>query len=129
MWDNVRARVISDQKIGQPALGWKLRSAGDLNHDGYPDLLLCNLINAYALWFWDGVQLKNWWTMGTTKFRSSILAMGDWNHDGNTDVCFQNGANGMTSLLLGNSGPVTEWMDWVTAGQLPAGRQIVGALN
>jgi hypothetical protein len=129
MWDNVRARVISDQKIGQPALGWKIRSAGDLDHDGYSDLLLYSLTHKYALWFWDGAQLKSEWTLDAAKFRSSILAMGDWNHDGYTDVCFQNGANGMTSLLLGNSGPVTEWMDWVTAGQLPAGRQIVGALN
>ncbi|WP_428938591.1 FG-GAP repeat domain-containing protein [Fontivita pretiosa] len=100
------------QPLSLPTLGASGVSAGDLNADGYPDLVFSNrsVINYHSL-----LSYVYWNDRGTFRaaHRTQLpteeaagSAVGDLNHDGRPDVVFFNGDGGI------HDGPAISRLYW-----------------
>ena len=83
---------------GLPDPRWVLVATGDFNRDGQTDLLWRHLVSGQiAVWFMDGTVLRGG-TFTTppalTDPQWRIVATGDYNGDGDTDILWRHGGSG-----------------------------------
>lgn len=83
---------------------WKIRAAGDIDRDGWTDLVWQHETNGQiAVWLMTGTQLRDGRlftpnTVADPNWR--IVGAGDMNGDGNPDLVWQHQTNGLISAWL-----------------------------
>jgi hypothetical protein len=95
--------VFTPHFIENVPAGWTLQGAGDVNGDGYSDLLWTNTsTNQFGWWLMNGTSIVQTKTLPLTP-GYSIATIGDFNGDGLVDILFTNAAgNAYLWTSLGN---------------------------
>ncbi|MBA4150222.1 MAG: VCBS repeat-containing protein [Verrucomicrobia bacterium] len=98
----LRAVVLRDGKPGAP--GWRIKATADINRDGHPDLIWHNVnTGACNIWLMQGTnvvsghKVRDGASLGA-KWR--IVAMKDFNRDGNPDILWQHILDGRMVVWL-----------------------------
>lgn len=109
-------------KVGTPPPQGNGYVRNDVNGNGMSDLLWMNTgVNAFGYWLMNGSQVIGVSTVAVTSgYR--VVATGDFNGDGKTDIVWQ-GPSGSLYLWLGNGSGFTS----KSIGSMPAGSTVVGA--
>jgi hypothetical protein len=97
--------LLSGAEVGQVAeTAWKIRGAGDMNQDGWPDLVWQHAGDGrLAVWLMQGTSLREGRLLEMPVVPDQnwrIAAVADMNGDGETDLVWQNGANGLLATWL-----------------------------
>ena len=81
---------------------WKIQGIGDLNYDGYPDLIWRNGGGVCTIWFMRSTSLASWsYLRGGSSIGSwNIVGVGDLTRDGSNDILLRddNGKNNMWQM-------------------------------
>jgi hypothetical protein len=88
-----------------PDTNWKLRTVGDLNSDGYPDLVWQNIVDERVIiWFMNGTTLSSDALMQPAMLDRNwhFVGIGDANLDGRGDLFLQHQLNGQVGLWIMN---------------------------
>ena len=117
------AGLLSDNTVSD--LRWAIRAIADMDGDGKPDIVWQHEVDGWiSVWLMDGLRLKEGRALSpnrvTVEWR--IAGAADLNHDGNTDLLWQNDRTGDiiawrldgTSLISGRAispGTVSD-TDW-----------------
>src|SRR5579871_1651171 len=89
------------------APNWNVVAAADMNGDGQPDLILQNTVTGQvSIWFMNtgGLSFSSAPVIATAAPGWQLVATGDVNQDGVTDLLFQNQASGQISVWFMKSG-------------------------
>jgi uncharacterized repeat protein (TIGR03803 family) len=112
LWQNVDGQASIWEMDGNTRIGggpagainpgptWKAVGTGDFNHDGNADILWQNTVSGQAsIWEMDGTTKIGGGPAGSVNPGPSWKAVGtgDFNHDGNSDILWQN-TNGQASI-------------------------------
>jgi hypothetical protein len=88
-----------------PDTNWKLRTIGDLNSDGSPDLVWQNIVDERVIiWFMNGTALLNDRLMQPAMLDRNwhFVGVGDANGDGKGDLFLQHQLNGQVGVWMMN---------------------------
>jgi hypothetical protein len=106
--------------------------AADFNHDGTPDLLWQNdATRQVVVWYMSGAGAngaQTWaWVSQYGVPGWSIVATGDFNHDGTPDIVWQNDTSRQATVwYMGQNGTAQLAWEWLNPNWLP-GWTIAGA--
>ena len=99
------SRLIYSGGLGD----WKIAGIGDLNGDGFADLVFQNAAGQIAVWYLNGsgVTTSGGYLCSASLGDWKIVAVGDLNGDGIADLVFQNAAGNIGVWFLdGSANPV-----------------------
>lgn len=112
--------------------GWQAKVVGDLNRDGYADVVWQQQnTGEYLVWLMQGGSIVGGGSIGIPGAQWSLVASGDMNKDGRDDLIWQNVNNGKlyvwymngTAFLGGASLPsVAPSLGWTLAGAIDLNR-------
>jgi hypothetical protein len=112
IWEMRGNSVISTQPLGSPGIAdtsWKIAGSGDLNGDGYADIVWQKTDGYVAAWLTRGTAV-----IATAMLSSpyvgpnwKIRAVGDVNGDGKADIIWQHDTDGSLAVWLMNGAKVT----------------------
>ncbi len=91
------------QPIPSSLSGFEIAGTGDFDGDGYPDIVWRNPAwNQTAVWFMEGTNWAGRASMITPdpEFRLDLVATGDFNHDGFTDLVWRDRYGGANFVWL-----------------------------
>ena len=123
---------LSSKLLSDSIPGWRIVAVGDLNGDGYPDLI----------WQQDGTNLASVWYMGgadgstflSTKILSGpipgwrIVAAGDLNGDGHADLIWQQDGTNLPSVwYMGGADGSTLLNSKLLSDSIPGWRIVAAA--
>lgn len=107
--------------LGPADAGWKVVSVADMNGDGKPDLVWQHAVfGALAAWYLDGLTVTGRvsldpWTVRDTRWH--VVATGDFDRDGKTDLLWKHATEGYLVAWLMN-GVTLRSVEWLAPGQL-----------
>jgi hypothetical protein len=101
---------LSISRLADP--NWKIAGTGDLNGDGYADIVWQHSSGYLACWMLKGpnvVQTSNLSVSPVTDTNWKIRAVTDANGDGKADLIWQHDTNGGLVVWFMNGNTVTSW--------------------
>jgi len=107
----------------KPDASWSIAGIGDFNGDNKRDILWRNASGETAIWLMNGASITSGadTTFGGTPIRPdaswSVAGIGDFNHDGNSDILWRN-TSGVLNECLMNGSTITS-SGAITSGGLP----------
>ena len=116
---------------GTADIGWQIVGTGDFNGDGISDVLWRNSSSGY-LTEWLGTSSGGFTdnsahaATGTADNSWHVVATGDFNGDGNTDILWRNATGYLTEWLGTSSGGFTDNASHAATGAADSSWQIVG---
>ena len=129
VWRMDGNRMISGDYITPSRVtdtNWKLRTIGDLNSDGSPDLVWQNIVDERVIiWFMNGTALLRDTLMQPAMLDRNwhFVGVGDANRDGKGDLFLQHQISGQVGLWIMN-GQVNVSGGFLNPSPLPAGWRI-----
>ena len=107
-----------------PIPGWTVVGVADFNHDGIPDLLWENEASRQVVvWYTTntGPGGSSWaWVTQSGVPAWSLVAVGDFNHDGTPDLVWQNDSTRQAVVwYMGQNGTVMLSWEWLSQNEVP----------
>jgi hypothetical protein len=109
----------TEHDLGNSSEGIYALAIGDLNNDGYPDIVSGDAIGILTVWLNDHTPHDGVWTGNGAKALSALInsvAVGDLDHDGYLDIVAGTGTEATyeVSVLQNDKGPFTG--TWLSQG-------------
>jgi hypothetical protein len=121
--------VIKTYPLGSGASGASAIATGDINGDGFADLVTCNQsTNNISVLLSDGKKDFKPAMVFATGSQPKSIALGDFNRDGRLDVVTANFGSGTISVLFGNGDGTFQPAQNFTAG-IQTQSVVVGDVN
>jgi hypothetical protein len=123
-----QVQALSMVDLGHVPTNWSVGQTGDVNGDGYTDILWHNADGDTGIWLMTGtatqVQMSSWIDFGVVPTSWNIAGTGDFNGDGYADILWHN-TNGDTAIWLMTGTATQVQMSSVTDfGLVPTGWNI-----
>ncbi|MCW3055873.1 MAG: hypothetical protein JWN14_5043, partial [Chthonomonadales bacterium] len=109
-----------------PASGYKLVGAGDINADGKPDLVFQNTsTGVVVIWYMNGVTYSSGATVSTTPASGyNVVGVGPFYGHSNPDLVFQNTSNGNVAIWYMSGASYSSGV--TLSSTLPSGYTVAG---
>jgi hypothetical protein len=112
LWFMSSGTITSTSDLGTIPANWSIVGTGDLNADGYTDILWRDTSTGDVnIWFMNGGVIESSADLGVIPTNWTVAGTGDFNGDGKTDIIWRNGSNADVNIWLMNGASIVSSTD------------------